>query len=176
VLGALHEGVLLTGSGAHATDTVAAMRKLDRRWHDLRIALRPLQTQRVVVWNPDVELATGSLLCCLHWARVLSNSARRGGLRDEVALNTAGVGAAHVASIVARLDSLVARYGGGAAGAVRGASDGRVPLMPAVDFDVDKAPALAQLDGAVTQLFDRLMQPVSDTRRVFNWALRGRGV
>jgi hypothetical protein len=48
--------------------------------------------------------------------------------------------------------------------------------MPAVDFDVNQASALAQLDGAVAQLFDRLMQPVLDTRRVFNWALRGRSV
>ncbi|MFM0667410.1 FUSC family protein [Paraburkholderia sediminicola] len=176
VLGALREGVRLTGSDAHAADAVAAMRKLDRSWHDLRIALRPLQTQRVVVWNPDVELATGSLLCCLHWARVLSDSARRGALRDEVALNTAEVGSAHVATIVARLDSLIARYNGGVAGAARGGSDERVRVMPAVDFDVNKAPALAQLDGAVAQLFDRLMQPVSDTRRVFNWALRGRSV
>jgi hypothetical protein len=175
VLGALREVVRLAGSGAQAGDAVAAMRTLDRGWHDLRIALRPLQTQRVVVWNPDVELATGSLLCCLHWARVLSGPARRGGLEDETALNAAEVGAAHVASIVARLDSLIARYGD-AADAARGGSGEHVPVMPAVDFDVDQASALAQLDGAVEQLFDRLMQPVLDTRRVFNWALRGRGV
>jgi uncharacterized membrane protein YccC len=176
VLSALREVVRLAGSGARADDAVAAMRKLDRGWHDLRIALRPLQTQRVVVWNPDVELATGALLCCLHWARVLSGFARRGGLEDERALNAAEVGAAHVASIVARLDSLIARYGDAAAGAARGRSDQHVPVMPAVDFDVNQASALAQLDGAVAQLFDRLMQPVLDTRRVFNWALRGRSV
>jgi uncharacterized membrane protein YccC len=176
VLGALREVVRLAGSGAQAGDAVAAVRKLDRGWHDLRIALRPLQTQRVVVWNPDVELATGALLCCLHWARVLSGFARRGGLEDETALNAAEVGAAHVASIVARLDSLIARYGDAAAGAARGRSDQHVPVMPAVDFDVNQASALAQLDGAVAQLFDRLMQPVLDTRRVFNWALRGRSV
>ncbi|ABE33406.1 fusaric acid resistance family protein [Paraburkholderia xenovorans LB400] len=175
VLGALREVVRLTGSGALAADALPAMRKLDRSWHDLRIALRPLQTQRVVVWNPDVELATGSLLCCLHWARVLSDSARRGGLREKTALNAAEVGAAHVESIVARLDSLIARYNG-VARAAGGDSDERASVTIDADIDVHKAPALAQLDGAVAQLFDRLMRPVSDARRVFNWTLRGRSV
>jgi hypothetical protein len=46
-------------------------------------------------------------------------------------------------------------------------------VTPAVAFDVAKAPAFAQLDGAVAQLLDRLTQPASATRRVFNWALRG---
>lgn len=176
VLGALREVVRLAGSGALAVDTVPAMRRLDRSWHDLRIALRPLQTQRVVVWNPDVELATGSLLCCLHWARVLSDSARRSGLRDEVALNAAQVGTAHVESIVARLDSLIARYGGVVARDGWGGLEECASLTAAGDIDVHKAPALAQLDGAVEQLFDRLTRPASDARRVFNWALRGRGV
>jgi hypothetical protein len=152
------------------------MRKLDRSWHDLRIALRPLQTQRVVVWNPDVELATGSLLCCLHWARVLSDSARRGGLREEVALNAAEVGAAHVDSIVARLDSLIARYNGAVVRDAWGGRDELASVTAAAHVDARKAPALAQLDGAVAQLFDRLTRPASDARRVFNWALRGRGV
>jgi uncharacterized membrane protein YccC len=31
-------------------DTTGAMRRLDRSWHDLRISLRPLRTQRVFVW------------------------------------------------------------------------------------------------------------------------------
>ncbi|MFM0241864.1 FUSC family protein [Paraburkholderia phytofirmans] len=176
VLGALRDVVRLSGAGAQAADAVAATRKLDRSWHDLRIALRPLQTQRVVVWNPNVELATGSLLCCLHWARVLNGPARRDGLQDAVALNVAEVGAAHVESIVARLDTLIARHGGGVGGAARNESDERGPMMPAVAFDVNRAPALAQLDGAVAQLFDRLMQPISDTRRVFNWEVRRRGV
>ncbi|TDY20043.1 fusaric acid resistance family protein [Paraburkholderia sp. BL6665CI2N2] len=174
VLGALRDVVRLAEAGAQAGDAVAAMRKLDRGWHDLRIALRPLQTQRVVVWNPDVELATGSLLCCLHWARVLNGPARRGVLQQAVALNAAEVRAAHVESIVARLDTLIARYGGGATGAARGGSDDRGPMMPAVAFDLNRASALTQLDGAVAQLFDRLTQPVSDGRRVFNWALRGK--
>ncbi|MFM0313051.1 FUSC family protein [Paraburkholderia sp. RL17-383-BIF-A] len=176
VLGALREVVRLAGAGALAADAVPAMRQLDRSWHDLRIALRPLQTQRVVVWNPDVELATGSLLCCLHWARVLSDSARRGGLREEVALNAAEVGAAHVDSIVARLDSLIARYNGAVVRDARGGRDELASVTAAAHVDARKAPALAQLDGAVAQLFDRLTRPASDARRVFNWALRGRGV
>ncbi len=176
VLGALREVVRLAGSAAQMSETAPAMRKLDRTWHDLRIALKPLQTQRVVVWNPGVELATGSLLCCLHWARVLSDPSRRGASSGDVALNAADVGVAHVESIVARLDSLIARYSGngGVAGSARGELDERVSASVAVDVDQTKVPALAQLDGAVAQLFDRLTQPVAKTRSVFNWALRGR--
>jgi hypothetical protein len=74
-----------------------------------------------------------------------------------------GVGAAHVASIVARPDSLIARYGD-AAGAVRG-SDELAPVMPAGNFDVDRASAVAQLDGAVAQLFHRLMSRFGDFLR-----------
>jgi uncharacterized membrane protein YccC len=175
VLGALREVVRIAGSGVRATaDAAPAMRKLDRNWHDLRIALKPLQTQRVVVWNPAVELATGSLLCCLHWARVLSDSVRADALSGEVALNAAEVGAAHVESIVTRLDSLIARYSGDVVVAAREGLEDRVSATAAVDVDPAKAPALAQLDGAVAQLFDRLTQPVSEARRVFNWALRSR--
>ncbi|NMM03631.1 FUSC family protein [Paraburkholderia sp. RP-4-7] len=174
VLGALREVVRLAGATAQAPGTAPAMRKLDRAWHDLRIALKPLQTQRVVVWNPGVELATGSLLCCLHWARVLTDPSRRGASSEDVALNAADVGAAHVESIVARLDSLIARYSGDVARAARDGLDKRVSVTAAVDVDPAKTPALAQLDGAVAQLFDRLTQPVVKTRSVFNWALRGR--
>lgn len=178
VLGALREVVRLAGSGARveAPEAAAAMRRLDRGWHDLRVALKPLQTQRVVVWNPDVELATGSLLCCLHWARVLSKPAQRDRVTGDVALNAADVSASHVESIVARLDSLIARYNGQAAGSARSATDQHAVLAASIDVDPGKAPALAQLDGAVAQLFDRLTQPVGKARRVFNWALRGRGV
>lgn len=174
VLGALREVVRLAGSVAQTSETAPAMRKLDRAWHDLRIALKPLQTQRVVVWNPGVELATGSLLCCLHWARVLSDPSRRGASSGGVALNAADVGAAHVESIVARLDSLIARYSGDAVGSARAEWDECVAGTAAVNVDPAKTPALAQLDGAVAQLFDRLTQPVVETRRMFNWALRGK--
>ncbi|HZZ06210.1 FUSC family protein [Paraburkholderia sp.] len=174
VLGALREVVRLAGSAAQTPETVPAMRKLDRTWHDLRIALKPLQTQRVLVWNPGVELATGSLLCCLHWARVLSDLSRQGASSEGVALNAVDVGAVHVESIVARLDSLIARYSGSAADSARGELDERVSVTAAVDVDPAKITALAQLDGAVAQLFDRLTQPAAETRSVFNWALRGR--
>ncbi|NPT39747.1 FUSC family protein [Paraburkholderia sp. 1N] len=174
VLGALREVVRLAGSAAQTSETAPAMRKLDRTWHDLRIALKPLQTQRVVVWNPGVELATGSLLCCLHWARVLSDPSRRLASSEDVALNAADVGTAHVESIVARLDSLIARYSGQVADSARGELDERALVTAAVDVDQAKTPALAQLDGAVAQLFDRLTQPVTKKRSVFNWALRGR--
>ncbi|MFM0503807.1 FUSC family protein [Paraburkholderia caffeinilytica] len=177
VLGALREVVRLAGSTAQAqtSGTAPVMRQLDRTWHDLRIALKPLQTQRVVVWNPDIELATGSLLCCLHWARVLmSDPSRRGASSQDVALNAADVGAAHVEAIVARLDSLIARYSGDVVESARDGLDDRAPVSAAVGIDPEKVPALAQLDDAVAQLFDRLTQPVARTRSVFNWALRGR--
>lgn len=177
VLGALREVVRIAGSAvAHAPEMAPAMRRLDRSWHDLRVALKPLQTQRVVVWNPGVELATGSLLCCLHWARVLTDPSRRGAASEDVALNAADVGAAHVESIVARLDSLITRYNGGMAGSAYRELGDRVPVTATVDVDPARAPALAQLDGAVAQLFDRLTQPVARTRSMFNWALRGRSV
>lgn len=191
VLAALREVVRVAGSSrthGHGTagraagmapnataDATSAMRTLDRSWHDLRIALKPLQTQRVVVWNPDVELATGSLLCCLHWARVLSDSSRRDdAVSAGAALNAAEVGAAHMESIVARLDSLIARYSG--AGSVLGGLEKREASVATVDVDPDAAPTLAQLDGAVAQLFDRLTQPALQTRRMFNWAFRSRSV
>lgn len=178
VLGAMREVVRLAGSSASTLETAPAMRKLDRAWHDLRIALKPLQTQRVVVWNPDVELATGSLLCCLHWVRVLSDPSRCRLSSGDVALNVAQVGAAQVESIVARLDTLIARYRGGVAGSARGELDERVSVSAAVEAAVEVEPAkvsaLAQLDGTVAQLFERLTQPVTETRRVFNWVLRGR--
>jgi hypothetical protein len=144
--------------------------------------LKPLQTQRVVVWNPNVELATGSLLCCLHWARVLSDPSRCRLSSGDVPLKGAQVSAAHVESIVARLDLLIARYHGEVARSARDKLDERVSVSAAVDAAVDaavevdpsKVSALAQLDGAVAQLFERLTQPVAETRRVFNWALRGR--
>ncbi|WP_144111738.1 FUSC family protein [Paraburkholderia sp. BCC1886] len=177
VLGALRDVVRLAADSARADGTARAsqnalaMRKLDRSWHDLRIALRPLQTQRVVVWNPDVELATGSLLCCLHWARVLSDPAQREA-QGEVALNAAEVGAARLESIVEKLDSLIARYAGGAG--VRVETNNRNVGTQGSGVDAELTPALAQLDGAVAQLFDRLTQPADGARRVFNWALRGR--
>lgn len=59
------------GRPAAPSAPVLAMRRLDRSWHDLRIALRPFQTQRVFVWNPGYERVTGSLLTCLHWTRMV---------------------------------------------------------------------------------------------------------
>ncbi|WGS54331.1 FUSC family protein [Paraburkholderia sp. D15] len=187
VLGALREVVLAKDSNTFTSNEAAsAMRKLDRSWHDLRIALKPLQTQRVVVWNPDVELATGSLLCCLHWARVLSDAARdentrsmpEGTMLDRADFASA---AAHRESIVVRLDTLIARYQGSIARASRAESERQrenrsTHSAAALDAgkDATSGPAWAQLDGAVAQLFDRLTRPAATTRRVFNWALRGR--
>lgn len=59
-----------------APQPMAAMRLLDRRWHELRIALRPLQTQRVFAWNARVELAAGPLFACVLLARELARATR----------------------------------------------------------------------------------------------------
>lgn len=192
VLGALREVVRLTGAAADHADasdgtgreparviagsTAAAMRALDRGWHDLRIAMRPLQTQRVLVWNPSVELATGSLLSCLHWARVLSRPAhagQRGEPGDAPASNASDVSAAHAASIINRLDALIARYCEGAATASTPTAPHADPADIAHPHPAD-AGTLAQLDGAVAQLFERLTQPAHGRLRLFNWAFRPR--
>lgn len=59
-------------------DPLVAMRALDRRWHELRIALRPLQTQRVFAWNTQMELAVGPLFACVQAARELVRETAHG--------------------------------------------------------------------------------------------------
>ena len=73
VLDALDEllRVCSPGVGGLAHHPIVAMRALDRRWHELRVALRPLQTQRVFAWNPQMELAVGPLFACVQAAREL---------------------------------------------------------------------------------------------------------
>ena len=56
---------------------LTAMRALDRRWHELGVALRPLQTQRVFAWNPQMELAVGPLFACVRAARELASETAR---------------------------------------------------------------------------------------------------
>jgi len=180
VLAALRQVVrLATESGAQpdAANASTAMRTLDRSWHDLRVALRPLQTQRVFVWNPGVELATGSLLSCLHWARVLSRPddtdypARHD---DDTASQDAG--AAHAASILARLDAMIARYDGAAVSSVTDdpiQTAGNTASVTAHQGH-QHAQTLAQLDGAVAQLADRLAHPNASMQKRLNWALRTR--
>ncbi|HZZ12953.1 MAG TPA: FUSC family protein [Paraburkholderia sp.] len=172
VLGALRDVVQLAAIAEESEayrPGLLAMRRLDRSWHDLRIALKPLQTQRVIVWNPDVELATGSLSCCLHWARVLSESAGRGRAAvDASSANEMRVGAAHVESIVARLDTLIGRFNGSVS--VGGCTN--VSLI--AEVSPATAPVLAQLDGAVSQLFERLTPPANESRRFFSQTLRRR--
>lgn len=180
VLEALRQVVLLAISldeqAASDTSTASktAMRALDRSWHDLRIALRPLQTQRVFVWNPGVELATGSLLSCLHWARVLSrNSTDTQGMamNDHVALNNAT--ARHAESIITRLDAMIARYRGIGAASI---SDERIADDALASPDANHAQTLAQLDGAVAQLAERLAHPEASMHKRLNWALRTKSI
>ncbi|MEA3092068.1 MAG: hypothetical protein QOJ04_3410 [Caballeronia sp.] len=78
------------GLGLHP---LAAMRALDRRWHELRIALRPLQTQRVFAWNTQMELAMGPLFACVQAARELVRETVRGAAvvaTDEARARLAG--------------------------------------------------------------------------------------
>jgi hypothetical protein len=69
---------------------LTAMRALDRRWHELRIALRPLQTQRVFAWNTQVELAVGPLFACVQAARELAQETARGAAADEARARLTG--------------------------------------------------------------------------------------
>ena len=72
---------------------LTAVRALDRRWHELRIALRPLQTQRVFAWNTQLELAAGPLFACVQAARELARETARGATAtttDEARARLAG--------------------------------------------------------------------------------------
>ncbi len=187
VLVALRQAVRLATITDAATDTAAdtaaastAMRALDRSWHDLRVALRPLQTQRVFVWNPGVELATGSLLSCLHWARVLSRrDETTHALREDSDPVSKAAGLAHAASILARLDAMIARYQTSAAVPATGEQGALVPqaarYAPGLSAsNPGYAHTLVQLDSAVAQLAERLAHPNASMHKRLNWALRAR--
>jgi uncharacterized membrane protein YccC len=188
VLVALRQAVrLATGTDAAtdaATDSAAAsmaMRTLDRSWHELRVALRPLQTQRVFVWNPGVELATGSLLSCLHWARVLSRRDETAGARSKEESDPASeaAGLAHATSILARLDAMLARYQASVPVPAASEQPGQVPrharyASGVAARDPGHAQTLAQLDGAVAQLAERLAHPNASMHKRLNWALRAK--
>jgi uncharacterized membrane protein YccC len=93
VLDALDEVLRVCNSSLDGLHPVAAMRALDRRWHELRIALRPLQTQRVFAWNTQVELAVGPLFACVQAARELTRESAHGaaaGATDEARVRLAG--------------------------------------------------------------------------------------
>jgi len=182
VLAALRQVVrLATQPGAQQPDAT-----LDRSWHDLRVALRPLQTQRVFVWNPGVELATGSMLSCLHWARVLSRPdeatpvpghaghAGQAGQAGQAASNDAG--AAYAASILTRLDAMIARYHGAPASPATGERFEAATSASDMVIDRGHAQTLAQLEGAVAQLADRLAHPNASMQKRLNWALRTKSV
>jgi hypothetical protein len=178
VLAALRQVVVLaTGPGGQpdAATASAAMRTLDRSWHDLRVALRPLQTQKVFVWNPGVELATGSLLSCMHWARVLSrlDETAVAVRRDSDAVSQ-DAGAAHAASILARLDAMIGRYHGVAPSSAVGEQIENAGSAFSVATDASHALTLAQLDGAVAQLAERLAHPNASMHKRLNWVLRAK--
>jgi hypothetical protein len=77
VLDALDD-VLRAGAGDDAASRApAAMRSLDRRWHELRLALRPLQTQQAFAWDSNVEQVSGSLFACVQAAREFARESMR---------------------------------------------------------------------------------------------------
>jgi hypothetical protein len=78
VLAALNEITRLSRTSFDAHASIASMRVLDRRWHELQVALRPLRTQRVFAWNTQMELAIGPLFACVQTARELTGLTTRG--------------------------------------------------------------------------------------------------
>ncbi|WP_213781451.1 FUSC family protein [Caballeronia sp. dw_276] len=78
VLAALDEIKRISETSFDAHASMASMRMLDRRWHELQVALRPLRTQRVFAWNTQVELAIGPLFACVQTARELTGMTARG--------------------------------------------------------------------------------------------------
>ncbi|SOE93867.1 Uncharacterized membrane protein YccC [Burkholderia sp. D7] len=93
VLDALDEVLRVCNTSVDGLHPLTAMRALDRRWHELRIALRPLQTQRVFAWNTQLELAAGPLFACVQAARELARETARGAAAtttDEARARLAG--------------------------------------------------------------------------------------
>lgn len=175
VLVALREAVLTSAAapGSHPADAAAAaLRALDRRWHELRVALRPLQAQQAFVRNPRVARSTAALLGCVHWARVLARSQAAAAASPAEHAEHADPAAARrsYASIVARLDALIAsRPGATPAPLLRAsaAADGAAP-----DAAHAQANALAQLDGALALLAERLDDAANHAAPHFPRALR----
>jgi uncharacterized membrane protein YccC len=78
VLAALDEIKRISETSFDAHASIASMRTLDRRWHELQVALRPWRTQRVFAWNTQIELAIGPLFACVQSARELTGMTARG--------------------------------------------------------------------------------------------------
>ena len=62
-------------AGEPGAQPVPAMRKVDRQVTDLRLALLPLTTGRLLLRRSDVERPVPALLDCVHWARMLALAA-----------------------------------------------------------------------------------------------------
>ena len=94
VEGVLDEIRRISETSFDAHTSIASMRALDRRWHELQVALRPLRTQRVFAWNPQMELAIGPLYACVQTARELTGMTARGATQtaafDEARARLAG--------------------------------------------------------------------------------------
>jgi hypothetical protein len=94
VLAALNEIMRIGESSLDAHASITSMRMLDRRWHELQVALRPLRTQRVFAWNTQMELAVGPLFACVQTARELTGLTARGASQtsafDETRARLAG--------------------------------------------------------------------------------------
>jgi len=163
VLGALRSVV---EAHAHGSPEANAQRQLEKRWHELRVAFRPFQTQRVFVWNPDCEMVGGAMLACLHWARTL----------DNAPLTMAN--AQLFDNITRQLDGMIRQYGADertgtnaprrAVGYALGGES--LPLLPIPDDVERQTQTLSQLQACIGQLSDRL-KCSSAQRSNVRWAL-----
>jgi len=171
VLKALRSVVDTHARGLPAANT---QRQLEKRWHELRVAFRPFQTQRVFVWNPDCEMVSGALLACLHWARTFNASA----------LTAAN---AHRFDTVSRqLNGLIRQYGidvepdaispyrvtGDVQDHVANGSEALEPMpSSAISDDLARQThALTQLEACISQLSDRLNHSPEQGSNV-RWAM-----
>ncbi|GAB5097072.1 FUSC family protein [Caballeronia sp. HLA56] len=133
VVDALIEGVSAASANADENQgrAAAAVRALDRQWHDFRVALRP---QRVFVWEPRYEQIAGALQCCVHNVRAMLSE--RSDTRQDA-------GSEHsFGSVMARLESVRARYAR--------------PIRNTLPIDTRTSDALVSLDGAVAMLASRI--------------------
>lgn len=187
VLRSMREVVLAsTGQVAslNGLPLTASMRALDRNWHDLVNALRPSRSQRVFVWNPSYESATGALLCCVHWTRTLARACDPA--HGQAGAHTAGIepnAQRRLEQVLARLDALIARDGASRFAAAAKPKDPLDPIeqrTPASQKAAGEAAAwcepaaleaLEQIDGALAQLGERLMQRMSPPRLHLNGPL-----
>ena len=196
VLGILKALRSVVETHAQGLPAAQAQRQLEKRWHELRVAFRPFQTQRVFVWNPGCEMVSGALLACMHWTRSLTTEAIDHGNAVPSSANRDAhpqafyANAIQFIAIVAQLDSLIRQYAAdyrpaalasGRAMAPSQATSASTRLATAAaaaapgdtsmsDSTARQAQMLTQLDACVNQLSERLRHSPAQRSGV-RWAL-----